>query len=275
MTTTTSFKVVKNVDENYSVILPSGFNQNLPPTGHIYAYPRFVYTTDIDNGLPTFSINPTTSISITSPIVTFGASTLTAGSAPGGEYTYNTNAGDCDLLTGNSSSFSNNGINLHFGNGDGKSGNNYKSWIPFEGITGGGSVPIGTTISYATVTFVSRGIGQEDSNVGIQISTEILSANWPGDHSNYPTSYNDLNARVFDYGDATVLASPMGLWGNGNTFTYDITPSVQAAINASTWKNGLAVMVYNYNSGTGNWNYQRQAFSYDNGSSYPVLTIGF
>ena len=271
--TDTSFKVIKNVEENFSISLPDTFDENTPASGYMYAYPKFSYKTIITPGTPTLNLYPTVSVGISSPIMSLVETSL--GHSYNATYINNTsaNGGDCYLQTGVPSSFDGDSNYLYYGNGYTGS---YKAWIPFELAPKWGTIARGTPIVFAVIVFFVKNVANESENVGIQIGCENLKATWDSSgYTTYPANYNDLNSRAMT-NIVTILPSPMGLWGaTGNTLIYDVTDSVQEAINGSFWSGGggLAVMVWNYNSGTGGYNYCRRSYSMEGGEP-PILQIG-
>jgi hypothetical protein len=217
---------------------------------------------------PSLGIYPTVSMQISSPIMLLSESSLGHPSSATYEYIYDTNDGDCYILTGTPSSYSEQSSSLYFGNGMTGS---YKAWIPFESIN---EIGMSDPIAYAYILLTSKQVGSESTNVGLQFGCERLRATWVGDTSNYPTTYTDLNSRTMTSA-VTIIPSPMALWGQGNLLIYDVTDSVQECINDSYWNHGLALMVFNYNSGSGDWSHCRRAYSHDEGASWPRLMIGF
>ena len=247
----------------------------MPSSGYTYIYPKFSYNTVITSS-PSLSLYPIIPIEIVSPTLSLIETSLNHPNTATYVGDIQTNGGDCNILTGMSSSYSDSSNYLYFGNGYNGS---YKAWIPFE-VTSEwmeyGAIPRGQKIAYAVIVFTVKNTSNESANVGIQIGCESLKTTWDSDgRTTYPYTYNDLNSRAMTNA-ITILPSPIGLWGeSGNFVMYDITDSVQEAINGSFWSGGggLAVMVWNYNSGTGSYNHYRRSYSMEGGEP-PILQIG-
>jgi len=243
----TSFNITKNVNKSFSLTIP-GYVEN--PT--LFARMSDTITLAVD--LPDLTGNCTTTMPIISPAIVC-VPTISYSNANG---IYTGGITNCSLLTSDSTSFTSTRISLPLGNG---SSGSFKTWIPFV-VT----IAQGTTIKSALITFTDKSIGQQSSPVIIKAGCEN-SAN-----PSAPTTYNDLNIRVMTTHFTTKNITG---WTDGNTYSIDVTTSVQEIISKSTWVSGntMAILIFNSGSGSGNWNYYRDVYSYGNTTS-PISITG-
>jgi hypothetical protein len=222
---------------------------------------------------PSLGIYPTVSMQVAAPVMSISETSLGHPNTATYVYDSNANMGDCNIQTGVLSSYNDTSDYLYYGNGYSGS---YKTWIPFELAPDWGTISRGTKIVYAQLILTVKNVANESENVGIQIGCENLKVNWDSSgYTTYPTNYNDLNSRAMT-NSVIIIPAPMGLWGESrNLVVYDVTDPVQEAINGSFWdgSGGLAIMIWNYNSNTGGYNYCRRSYSSDEGDP-PLLEIG-
>jgi hypothetical protein len=243
---TENFNVIKNVNESFSVSLPSQFNENTPPDGTIYAYPKFSNSLEITTAMPDIIMDSLNTLIFTSPSLEITPTTLLIGA---NQYIYSTTANDCNIVVGSGSSFNKTRSKLYFGKYS--ASKSWKGWIPF--IITDSALGTGTTIASAILYIVStktKGGGHVKLKFGCDNRSNALA----------PTNYNDLNSRTITAN--FTLENPIGQLTDNVVFACDITTAVQEIINMSDWTYGdgsdpdtsdgkLAILIMDHGSTTG------------------------
>jgi len=140
--------------------------------------------------------------------------------------TVNISAGAGDCWGDVSSSFSSTGDAINIGNNaylTDPSLGRAKAWIPF--IVNLASMTILSATIYV-VASQDRLMGQVRLKVGCEAS----------DNPSTPTNWNDLNSRAIT--TAALLEANVPIWTTGNTYSFDVTSSVQEILNYSWWDSG-------------------------------------
>jgi hypothetical protein len=254
------YNLKRNVYENFSINLPDEFNQNLPPSGTIYAYLKFAYSIDMAVGSSEIDVGSSCPFVIPSPVITMVPTLTRTGPTV---LALNSLASDSYCIT-NSKVFSNTDVYLATGfqKESSNSGftfwNYYSSWFPFTV-----AIPQGQAIDSASLSVLCV----KDSSDG---GGGALACEASG-NAVAPTDYNSQTVKVHT---TAKTIDPGGAWVSGTSYTFDVTSTVQEVINRSDWVSGnnLAIMFYGVTDP--NKNHCRYFQSYDGGGG-PVLTITY
>jgi hypothetical protein len=107
----TDFNIIKNVNESFSIIVPSGFVELIPPSGTVYAFMKIDSSINVTcDVITTTTINRTITISppeitMTPEIIAFGEDV----------YIYCDSSGDCHAIMVKSSTFNSTSVNVFAG----------------------------------------------------------------------------------------------------------------------------------------------------------------
>lgn len=158
--------------------------------------------------------------------------------------TISAGAGDCYCNKPSVGTFDSTGQHLYLG-GEGSSGDDVTTWIPFI-------VPVanGKIITSATLRLTASENGVNAFSVDVRIGCEA--ADTPAN----PTSVTDLRARVMS---AANIALDLGAWTLGVAYTYDVTAALQEIINRPGWPSGGVIAVLITDEVSANARYRRAA----------------
>jgi hypothetical protein len=249
----TTFNINKNVDEAFSLRIPTEFQQTLVPPFKI------IDTITVSVATPNLAITSSATVALSCSTV-FGIPTV-AVTGPS-VYDYNTNATDCNITSGLPVSFNSIASSYSFGSNDfGDGSYSIVTWIPFP-VT----LAKYTTIVSATIHFVaSENSNQNKYPCNIKIGCE----NSPTGTAVTPTTYDQLNGRVL--GAANTIANNVPFWTAEVTYSYDITASIQEVLNRTNWGATMLAVIARDNGSASDA--RRTVWSYDHASNYPTLTI--
>jgi hypothetical protein len=250
--TTDTFKVSKNINESFSITLPSQFvpnNTNLV---------KFDETVAIDVTSPSFTTNSDVAINMSIGLVVTPTTVVTGAT----RYVYSTSNSDCNIATNDSTSFSKTRDHLFFGQNN--TSRYYKTWMPFMV-----NIAQGTTITSAKLVMTSQRTGSH-SNVRVKLGCDSRDDCVTG-----PTNYADLNSRSMTA--AYTTENPLPSATIGMTYLYDVTDAVQEIINRTGWVSDQTLAILSMDAGsTGNAFARFASFEDDTYTpSFPITGMSY
>lgn len=144
--------------------------------------------------------------------------------------------------------------------------NNNRSFCRFPGVI----VPRGATINLATVTYSLT--STKSNSYSLAIGAEAVDNSpslLPGNSALGSAAAVDLKSRVMTAAKTSISSIP-----SGSSLSVSITSAIQEIVNRSGWQSGNALSVITQ-AGARTGGAARQFYTYENGSSLPVLSIDY
>jgi hypothetical protein len=237
----TEITIIKNVEEEFNLTIPSEFEINNGHAAKFKATASFVVSAPSFETTPTANITLSQTITAETPVVGKGEGTTPLEIVAG--------ADDCWLKQG-IMTFNKTNETLEFGN---VSVNNYptKVWIPFVVALAQGQAIVSAKL-YLTAS-------ELDETTGCKVKMGCDSTV----QATAPTSYTELNILTM-YGK--FLSVEFESWSANTQYAYDITDAVQEILDDASWTSSstLGVLIFDNASEE---NIDRTSYSADYGTS--------
>ena len=242
----TDINVIKNVESEFNVSIPSEFEINDGYAAKFNALFGITFSPPDYTKFSDMNLAMASSIVFDAPdIVVTGPTSISKDSA----------TTDCFIKT--SGLFS--ALNyLPMGSQD-IYGHSYKDWIPFTSV----SIAQGTTLSSAILSltaYETNGTRWTNLKIGCDYRANAV----------VPTTKDDLNSRSM----GTYITYSSKSWTLNTVYTFNVLAPIQEIINLSSWVSGndLAILIFN-NGSTVESN--KVAYAADFGSHKPHLDITY
>jgi hypothetical protein len=252
-----SFSVSRNVEEDYSISIPSGYVEN-PKTNFVRIIDEVTLSAIID-----LNVFPEPILALSSPDIVGVPTTVSVGPTV---KVYPAFEAEADIAQGRTDSFSIGGaagIWIGTETTGGRVTGNYVNWIPFDAT----DLTQGQTIVSAVLELHAQ--NSSSNSVSIKFNCERAI------NVIRPVSYNDTVTRAATLTAGVTVDDNVPAWVAGTGYTYDVTTAVQEVLNLPSWgsvNKTIAVIISHGNLATTGY---RFAVSYMGGANKAVLTVTY